>query len=272
MSIKQNLHIHTTYCDGKDTPEELVIEAIGRGFDSIGFAEHTYNKYSTYHHQMMPEKMGEYRDEIKALKTKYEGKIDIFCGLEDEYYSEVSREGYDYLIASVHYLDVGGRVAGFDGGLESTLAYIDTYFGGSGMAFAQKYFETLTQFPKKGRYDIIGHFDLITKNNEKGKFLDVTSKEYLDLGFAAIHELQGKIPLFEVNTGAISRGYRTAPYPCLEFLNEFRRCGFGVLITSDCHDKTYLDCAYEEAEALIRQAGFRSKWILTRDGFKEVAL
>ena len=92
------------------------------------------------------------------------------------------------------------------------------------------------------------------------------------MGFAAIHELQGKIPLFEVNTGAISRGYRTSPYPCLDFLKEFYRCGFGVILTSDCHDKTYLDCAYEEAEALIRQAGFRSKWILTKDGFKEVAL
>ena len=269
---KQNLHIHSTYCDGKDTPEEIVLEALARGFNSIGFSEHTYNKYSTYHHQMMPEEMEAYRADVLAVKAKYEGKIDVFCGLEDEYFSEVSRQGYDYLIASLHYLDVGDTVKGFDGGLESTIDYINTYFGGSGMAFARKYFETLAQFPKKGQYDILGHFDLITKNNEKGRFIDITSKEYLDMGFAAIHELQGKIPLFEVNTGAISRGYRTAPYPCLEFLKEFYRCGFGVLITSDCHDKTYLDCAYEEAEALIRQAGFRSKWILTKDGFKEVAL
>lgn len=269
---KQNLHIHTTYCDGKDTPEELVLAAMERGFSSIGFAEHTYNKFSAYPHQMLPEKMGEYRSEVLALKDKYEGKIDIFCGLEDEYFSEVSTEGYDYLIGSIHYLDVGGAVKGFDDGLESTLDYIDTYFGGSGMAFARKYFETLVQIPKKRRYDILGHFDLITKNNEKGQFLDVTSKEYLDLGFAAIHELQGKIPLFEVNTGAISRGYRTAPYPQMEFLKEFQRCGFGVLITSDCHDKAFLDCYYEEAAALIRQAGFQTKWILTKGGFKEVSL
>ena len=194
-----------------------MLEAMARGFDSIGFSEHTYNKYSSYHHQMMPEEMDAYRADVLAVKDKYEGKIDVFCGLEDEYFSEVSREGYDYLIASLHYLDVGDTGKGFDGGVGSNIEYIGTYFDG-------------------------------------------------------IHELQGKIPLFEVNTGAISRGYRTVPYPCSEFLNEFYRCGFGVLITSDCHDKTYLDCAYEEAVALIRQAGFRSKWTLTKDGFKEVSL
>ena len=269
---KQNLHIHTTYCDGKDSPEALVLTAVERGFGSIGFAEHTFNKHSSYPHQMMPEDMGAYRDEIIALKTKYADKIDIFCGLEDEFYSEVSTDGYDYLIGSVHYLDVGGKVKGFDGGLESTLEYIDTYFAGSGMAFAKKYFETVLRLPQKRRYDILGHFDLVCKNNEKGRFLDETSKEYLELGMETIRALQGKIPFFEVNTGAIARGYRTAPYPQTVFLEEFRRCGFGVVITSDCHDKTYLDCAYDQATARIKQAGFCTKWVLTNDGFKEVAL
>ena len=269
---KQNLHIHTTYCDGKDTPEELVLEAIERGFASIGFSEHTYNEHSAYHHQMIPEAMDAYREDVLAVKAGYKDKIDIFCGLEDEYFSEVSTEGYDYLIGSVHYLDVGGRVAGFDGGLESTLDFIKEHFGGSGMAFARKYFETVMALPDKRRYDILGHFDLVCKNNEKGRFLDETSRDYLELGFEAIHALQGKIPLFEVNTGAISRGYRSVPYPRSEFLKEFYRCGFGVVITSDCHDKSSLDCAYDEATALIKEAGFRSRWVLTHDGFKEVAL
>ena len=272
MHYKQNLHIHTTYVDGKDKPEEMVVEAIRKGFNSIGFSEHTYNKHSAYHHQMLPEDMAAYRKDVMAVKAKYEGKIDIFCGLEDEYFSEVSADGYDYLIASVHYLDVGGQVKGFDGGLESTLDYINTYFGGSGMAFARKYFETVLELPKKRRYDILGHFDLVCKNNEKGCFLDETSKEYLELGFETIRALRGKIPFFEVNTGAISRGYKTFPYPQMEFLKEFNRCGFGVVITSDCHDKAFIDCCYEDAEKMIAEAGFESKWILTDSGFKEIDL
>ena len=130
----------------------------------------------------------------------------------------------------------------------------------------------MARLPEKKSFDIIGHFDLLTKNNEQGRFLDVSSKQYLDLGMEAIHALKGKIPLFEVNTGAISRGYRTAPYPQMEFLKEFRNCGFGVVLTSDCHNAEHIDCFYPEAEALIREAGFRTQWILTDNGFRETEL
>lgn len=272
MKNKQNLHIHTTYTDGKNTPTQIVQAAIARGFDSIGFSEHTYNRYSRSIHQMTVSDMETYKTEIRALKETYRGIIDIFCGLELEHYSDVPTEGYDYLIGSLHYLNVSGDILGFDRGLEETRQYIENNFGGNGLAFAKQYFESLVCLPEKNKLDILGHFDIITKNNEKGHFWDPSEKEYLDSGREAIHALRGKIPLFEVNTGAIARGYRTEPYPQMEFLREFCRCGFGAVISSDCHNREFIDCFYEEAEQLLRAAGFRSKWILTGDGFREVAL
>ena len=140
------------------------------------------------------------------------------------------------------------------------------------MRFAKRYFEELCRLPEKGDFDILAHFDLIAKNNDAGQFIDTSSKEYLHAGFETIHALKGKIPLFEVNTGAISRGYRTIPYPQMEFMQEFQRCGYGAVISSDCHNKNYLDCYFEEAAQLLQQAGFRTKWILTDSGFQEVAL
>ncbi len=272
MKHKQNLHTHTTYVDGKDSPEEIVLAAIDRGFDSIGFSEHSYLKYSTFPNQLTPNKIDAYKKEILSLKEQYKDKLEIFCGLEYEFYSDLETSGLDYLIGSVHYLDCDGEIVSFDKGLDKTIDYINTYFGGDGFAFSKKYFETIARLPEKNIFDIIGHFDLITKNNEKGKFIDVSSKEYLALGIEAIHALKGKIPLFEVNTGAISRGYRTAPYPQMEFLKEFLNCGFGAVITSDCHDKNFIDCHFNETKELLLAAGFKSKWILTNDGFKEVAL
>ena len=38
--MKQNLHTHSTFCDGKDTPEEMILRAIELGFNSIGFSGH----------------------------------------------------------------------------------------------------------------------------------------------------------------------------------------------------------------------------------------
>lgn len=269
---KQNLHIHTTYCDGKDQPEAIILEAIKKGFDSIGFSEHSYMSFSSYPNQMTIPKSEEYKAEVRALKSKYKGVIDVFCGLELEMYSDVPTDGFDYLIGSVHYLDFDGNILGFDRGLPETTKYLDDNFGGDGLAFARKYFETVSKLPQKARIDIVGHFDLLTKNNERGHFIDTSLKEYLNYGFDAIHALQGRIPFFEVNTGAIARNYRTESYPQMEFLREFRRCGFGVVITSDCHNKDHLDCCYAEAEKRIAEAGFTTKWILTDNGFAEVPL
>ena len=40
-----NYHTHTTYCDGNNTPEEVVKAAIDMGFDAIGFSGHGYTDY-----------------------------------------------------------------------------------------------------------------------------------------------------------------------------------------------------------------------------------
>lgn len=269
---KQNLHTHSNYSDGKNSPEETVLAAIARGFDSLGFSEHSYNKYSTWPYQMTPERTALYVQEIRTLAEKYRGQIDIFCGLEYELVADYPTETLDYIIGSVHYLDCGSKTASFDSNLERTLDYINTYFAGDGMRFAKCYFETVSRLAEKGRIDIIGHFDLISKNTEQGSFLDTDDKRYLSMGLEAIHALKGKIPFFEVNTGAIARGYRTAPYPQIEFLREFKACGFGAVITSDCHDKQLLDHSFDMAADYLAAAGFTSRWVLTDNGFAEVGL
>ena len=270
MICKQNLHTHTNYTDGKDEPEELVLEAIKRGFSSIGFSEHSFMYFSDFQPQLTLDKMPNYIKELNQLKVKYQDMIDIFCGLEYDLFSKVPTDDLDYVIGSVHYLKFGNEILGFDHNLEQTQNYINNNFGADGLKFAKKYFETVITLPEKADFDIIGHFDIISKNNEKGHFLDTSSKEYLNWGYEAIHALKGKIPLFEVNTGAIARGYRTTPFPQPEFLKEFKKCGFGAVITSDCHDKNFLDCHFNEVRELLLSCGFKTNWILTDNGFKEV--
>ena len=271
MYKKQNLHTHSTFCDGKDTPEEMILEALDRGFDSIGFSTHSYVSCS-YFGIVTLEKIENYKKEILRLKEKYKGMIDIFLGIEYDIYSDHSPEGYEYSIGSVHYLKTDEGRKTFDIDLAGTIEYINKYYGGNGMRFAKAYYEAMANAPEYGNFDIIGHFDLLVKNNDMGKFIDESSKEYKDLGFEAIHALKGKIPLFEVNTGAISRGYKKFPYPQMDFLREFRDNGFGAVITSDCHNKNFVDCYFEESQKILREAGFKSRFVLTNNGFEEVEL
>lgn len=271
MIYKQNLHIHTTFCDGKDTPEETVLTAIQKGYDSIGFSEHSYMYYSRDHHINL-EDLPKYKACVNELKHKYADKIKIFCGLEYDIYSDIDMSGYDYLIGSVHFLDVNGEKIPFERPVPEVRQMIDTYFGGDPMKYVEKYYETLASLYKYGNFDIIGHLDLITKHREKTVLFDENSKQYRDCVLTALESLSGKIPLFELNSGAIARGHRITPFPCDYLLPELKRLGFGAVITSDCHDRRYLDCYYKESLELLRQNGFKEIYILTDSGFKPVSI
>ncbi len=268
MKYLQNLHTHSTFCDGKDTLTEMVEEAISRGFHSIGFSMHSYMSFSDYFNitaEEAVEKGKRYRAEAKRLKALYSDRIDILCGEEAEMYSDVDRTEYDYLIGSVHYVKKDGVYIGFDRDAKRVTEIVNTYFGGDGMAFARAYYENLCELPEHGKYDIVGHFDLVAKLNEGCGFFDENSKEYLSYAFEAIDALKGKIPFMEINTGAVARGYRSVPYPTLPLLKEIKRQGFGILFTSDCHDKNFFDCAFDDAVDLALAAGYKEYFVL-RDG------
>lgn len=272
MKHLQNLHTHSTYDDGKNTLEEMIEIAIRKGFSSIGFSGHSYTHYSLGG-SMSVDGTEEYKKEIAALKEKHKGKIDIFCGLEFDIYSEIDMSGYDYMIGSVHYLKMGDKYVAFDR-RETALVQdvIDNWFGGDGLSFAKEYYKTVASLPKYGKFDIVGHFDVISKHNERGRFFDEESKEYLSLAIEAMEELSGKIPYFELNTGAIGRNYKSIPYPTETLLCEFKRLGFGAVISSDCHNGEFLDCYYREAEQLLRKCGYNEIYILTKDGFIPVEI
>ena len=146
------------------------------------------------------------------------------------------------------------------------------YFDGNAMNMAKAYYETVASLPKHGKFDIIGHFDLITKHNERTPFLDVSSDAYKNMVREAIDALKGKIPFFEVNTGAIPRNYRTNPYPAPFIIKLMKENGFGAIVSSDCHKKEFIDSHFNEAITLLKECGYTSRYILTNDGFKEVAL
>ena len=87
--------------------------------------------------------------------------------------------------------------------------------------------------------DIIGHFDLVTKFNELGGYLDLSDPRYVRAWKAAVDALLSYDRPFEINTGAISRGYRTTPYPGAAVVDYIRSRGGRLILNSDSHsDKT----------------------------------
>lgn len=264
----QNLHTHTIYCDGKDTAEEMILAACEKGFRSLGFSTHSF----MYDHKLPQKKLDDYKQEVSMLKKKYADKIELFCGLECEMRGDIDLSGYDYLLGAVHYLPLGKEFVGFDRSEQVVQSIIQQHFGGDGMSYAKAYYQQLALLPQYGTFDIIAHFDLITKHCGNCSFFDKDAKEYRFAAIEAAEALAGKIPYFEVNTGAIARGYRTTPYPSPFLVKELKQLGFGAVISSDCHDSAFLDCSYDLAAELLRECGYKEHYVLTKQGFAPQAL
>ena len=269
MIVLQNLHTHSHWCDGKNSVEEVIEQALVLGMDSVGFSAHSPMFYAP-DHGMAEENVEKYVAEVRALQEKYQDQIAVFCGLELDLYSDTELSPFDYVIGSVHYLKRNGKYVGFDRNLQTVREVIDTYFGGDGMRYAKAYYETLAELPERGKIDIVGHFDLITKHADSIKFFAEDSKLYRSYALEAVDALVGKIPFFEINTGAIARGYRKTPYPSAFLLKEIKRRGGSIIISSDCHDKNYLLQSFADAAELAMACGFRETYVKTEQGFSPV--
>lgn len=228
----RDFHVHTTFSDGKNTPDEMTAAAIEKGMDAIGFSDHSFTAFDRA--GCLPPQDTEYRCAVAATKERYAGQIAVRCGIERDYYSPVTGE-YDYVIGSVHYVLAGGEYIDMDISADILRRGADRHFGGDIYALCEAYYQTVADVVRKTGADVIGHFDLITKFQEKTPLFDERHPRYVAAWRAAADELLKTGKPFEINTGAIFRGWRTAPYPAKE-IREYIRAGGGRLILSgDAH-------------------------------------
>lgn len=228
-----DLHLHTTFSDGKNSPEEMVEEAIRLGLSEIGFSDHAYTFFDE-RYCMAKARVWEYRETVSALREKYADRIKILLGIEQDFYAGLPTEKYDYVIGSVHYVKVGAHYVPVD---ESPLDFahdVETYFGGDALAFAEAYFAAVADVVERTGADIIGHFDLISKFND-AHFFDEQDPRYVRAWQAAADKLLTYGVPFEINTGAISRGYRSFPYPAEDMIAYIKKRGGRLLLSSDAH-------------------------------------
>lgn len=247
----KDFHIHTTFCDGNNTPEEMVVSAIEKGLTTIGFSAHSYTFFDESY-CMKKENIEAYKAEISSLKEKYRGKIEILCGVEQDYYSDMPTAGFDYVIGSVHYLKVGEEYFSIDDDADILKSACDKYYGGDFYLLCDDYFKTVAKVAEKTNADIIGHFDLVTKFNEKYNFFDENDSRYAAAYRSAVDSLiKADIP-FEINTGAISRGYKSIPYPSQQILKYIAKKNGKVILSSDSHSTKGLCFEFEKWSAFAR--------------------
>ena len=263
--MRQNLHTHTTFCDGKNTAEEMVLAALEQGLDSLGFSGHSPLEGECW--AMEEAAVGRYRREVLALREKYAGKVEVFLGLEQDILSPLPEEPWDYLIGSVHMLEREGERFSVDESAETFRRGVERWFGGDPLAFAEAYYQQVGAVAEKTGCQIVGHVDLVCKFNEGNCLFDTGHPRYRAAVTEALERLAGSGAILEINTGAMSRGYRTAPYPEAWTLKRANELGLPICITSDAHSTGHLTYAFDQAAHLAQSCGYQESMYLTRAGF-----
>ncbi|MDR3121623.1 MAG: histidinol-phosphatase [Clostridiales bacterium] len=270
--IASNLHTHTTFCDGQNTPVELAEAAFALGFRSLGFSGHGYVSFDRSC-GMSPDESRAYRAAITELKARYRGRLDIFLGLENDAAELCPTADYDYTLGAVHYVPRGGVWFSVDADAAGVGQAVEEAFGGDGLAFAEAYFETVARFASERRADILAHIDLVRRHNTGGvKYFDEDCAAYRRAALDALEQAVRAGYLIEVSTAPIAKGISKEPYPALFLLRRAQELGASLVVGSDAHTAANLNFRFAETEALLREIGFSERWELTPRGFEAVPL
>ncbi|MDR2069873.1 MAG: histidinol-phosphatase [Treponema sp.] len=264
-----SLHVHTVFCDGEDEIETYCRAAWEGGFASLGFSAHAPVQAKTgivsdWH--VREDRLADYLDGVRQAALRWAGKLPVYLGLEVDYIPDrmgpadpdYRDMGLDYIIGSVHYVfpPAGGEPFTVDGPADEFDRDVCSHFGGDGEALMETYWETVEKMIRAGGFDILGHLDLIKKNNREEKWFSRTSEAYrrTERSLAALMARSGIVA--EVNTGGINRGRTTETYPSREILTLLREGHVPAVITADAHRAPDLSGHYGTACRTLLEAGY----------------
>ncbi|HZK94568.1 MAG TPA: histidinol-phosphatase HisJ family protein [Prolixibacteraceae bacterium] len=240
-------HMHTTLSDGHNTHEEMVLTAIEKGFDEIGFSDHFCIKQPCKW-AVGAASIGLLEEKISEMRAKYGDQINILFGIEVDYFADKQEEireslqpfNFDYVLGSVHFLD--------DWNYDTDKSRYEEF---SNDFLYEWYFRELQNAAKSGLFDIMAHPDLIKKfriwpETSKKQLFEETARIFAESGVA-----------FEINTSGNDR-------PCGEFfpgnelLEAFCKAGVPVTIGSDSHAKEQIGRHFGEARTILKQIGYNN--------------
>lgn len=269
-------HTHTVFCDGKDTPGAMADAAFAFGYKILGFSAHAPVPLPSPDN-LTPERVAPYVSAIRETAARYEGRMEVLAGLELEWVPGIGLppdDGYssvpmDFRIGSAHFVrPPRGEPFAVDGPEEQFDLWMRERYAGDGRRLFLDYFREVADLVRAGGFEILGHLDLIRKNNRGNRWFDETDKDYLAAAFEVAEALAGTGIAAEVNTGGIPRGKTKAPYPSLPILKELRRRNVPIVIGADAHAAGHLDPQWRKIGAsLAREAGYREISIFNKGGW-----
>ncbi len=243
-------HIHTKLCKhANGEPEDYVLEAIKKGFQEIGFADHIpmppdYDPEN----RMTISQFPEYIYMIDDVKKKFP-EINIKFGVEADYFPKYldyvkkicNENTFDYVLGSIHFLDSWGI---------DNEKYIDEFKKRDINEVYSEYFKTIKEMAETKLFDVIAHFDVIKKFGYKPK------DGYIDIAIDALESIKKNDICLEVNTSGLRKEAREI-YPNNEILIKAHELDIPIVLGSDSHNPSEVGWHFEETIEELKNIGFK---------------
>lgn len=276
MKYISNLHTHTNYCDGKNSIEENIKYAIEKEFISLGFSGHS--NFFKDDCSMTKEGTIKYLNDIKKYKEIYKDKIQIYSGIEADYYSNLNEYTdkemeLDYRIGSVHFIDDDKN------GNEKDYFCIDMskdnfnetikHFGNIKIVI-EKYFDNIIRMTNIQKPDIIGHFDLIRKYNLNKEYFTEEEYWYIEKVEETLKHIKENNCIVEVNIKLMNANNLDAHYPNKNTIKKILEMDIPLTLNTDAHLTNNLDNFYFEAVQELKKVGVKKIKMLIDNSFKDI--
>ncbi|CRF33834.1 histidinol phosphatase [Brachyspira suanatina] len=272
MKYISNLHTHTKYCDGKNTVEENIQYAIDKELISLGFSGHShFYKDDT---SMSEENTIKYLENIKKAKDIYKDKIQVYLGIEGDYYSNLNKDtdkemGLDYRIGSVHYIDDGNNSYFPIDMSRDTFNETIKHFGDIKEVIF-RYYDNVIKMIETQKPGIIGHLDLVRKYNLNKEYFTEEEDWYTKKVDEVIDIIEKNGSIVEINTKLMNKNNLDAHYPNKNTIKKLLEKNVSFTINSDAHQCNNIDNCYFETVDELKKLGVKSIKMLIDNSFKDI--
>ncbi len=239
LDPKSDYHIHTVFSDGAAPIDEMVSAAIEKGLKAITITDHMPLPYGN-RYAMQPEKLEEYRHQIRFAKRKYADRISVRMGLEFEYsqklepwINSIADIGWEHSIASVHSLFIDHRPY-MTNGSEDEFRILFECCDYNIEKICRSYYETLQEAAQTGLFDIVGHLDVIKKHNTNACYFNESALWYQTLVLETLDTIKRSGMKMEINMGGFNHPIGEQ-YPSKWIIREAAKRNIQLVLSSDSH-------------------------------------
>ena len=275
-----NYHSHSNYCDGKGSLQDYVTEALSLGMKSYGFSSHCPIPYQS-EWSMKEEDLSKYMSEILFLKEKYKDSIELYVGLELDYFPEdkvylgnIQSAKLDFSIGSIHFIDFIDEFTPWeiDGSNQKFEKGFQEIFNGNIQNVVKRYFELTRLMVRDLNPTIVGHIDKLKIQNHYYNYFLEQDRYYQEEVFETIDFISQTSSFIEVNTRGLYKNKTKEAYPSAWILKRILEKKIPIVLNSDSHATREIVAKFDETTELLKTLGFKERMELRKGVWKTVKL